>query len=91
MSKKIKDCFCTGVLGILIGTLISLTIKELDSFHKFVFIALVILITLLIAYVLVTDLDKRLDNAYQRGIFQGRKFPYHPNCRYTINPNENEK
>lgn len=85
--QKLKDCFLTGVLGIVIGSLLNLTLKELDATHKLIFVVLVCLLALLIAVIFTSDLNKRLDKAYQRGIYKGVlwrfSIPFHLNRRHN--------
>ena len=54
-NRNLKDCFLTGVLGITIGSLLNLTLKELDATHKLIFVALIFLLALLIACLLYTS------------------------------------
>ena len=94
-NRNLKDCFLTGVLGITIGSLLNLTLKELDATHKLIFIALVFLLALLIAIIYTSDLNKRLDKAYQKGIYKGVEWkfslPIHANCRHTAKPYKRKK
>ena len=94
-NRNLKDCFLTGVLGITIGFLLNLTLKELDATHKLIFVALIFLLALLIAVIYTSDLDKRLYKAYQRGIHKGVQWrfsiPFHVNCRHTAKPYKSKK
>lgn len=89
--RNLKDCFLTGVLGIAIGSMLNMTIKELDTLHQLIFVAIVFLLALLIAVIFTSDLNKRLDKAYQRGIYKGIRLPFHVNCRCSVNPDKSKK
>ncbi len=88
---RVKSNVILMLLGIIVGFLISMILKELSMKYIFMFIALLFLMTMSLSWVITNEFDLKIMNAYERGIQSAKNLsPKHMNCKCGPNPYANE-
>lgn len=88
--NKIKKTLVGALAGVVIGIIFGHIASKLCIMDNLLLITALLMSVVMIALILTEDLEIRLNNAYKEGRRFRTIYPYHPNCRHTYKPHEDE-
>ena len=88
--NKFKKTLIGALAGSVIGIIFGHIASKLCIMDNLLLITALLMSVVMIALILTEDLEIRLNNAYKEGRRFRLIYPYHPNCRHSYKPYEDE-